>query len=126
VDQICTPLIDIDLLDRLLANKVINQEDYAEQAFHLLGISPDKISVVPVKQPAEINTEKLALDTQRLKLDQEIARERNKIEMKKAMQPQLVAPSAHGDGDGDDKGNNNNNNNNNQNPAAKKRARVNK
>lgn len=96
-EQQCTPLITLDQLKALYDACVINQANFGEEAIHLLGISKSRLSVTPVKRQAEMDTERMDMEKQstkqtqkmesdRLALDTQVAKDKAASDMKKASQ----------------------------------------
>ncbi len=89
-EQRCTPLVTLEQVQALWDACVMDQQGFAEEAFHLLGISPSRIKITPIKRPAELEMERLELDAKmgekKLKLDEKVAKDKNAVDLKKAEQ----------------------------------------
>jgi hypothetical protein len=84
VVQVCTPLINLDSIERLWELGVMDQPYLAKQAAHLFGIPHEEMKVTKLKRAREIEMEQMELSKESESHQTELGEKKLKIDAKKA------------------------------------------
>jgi hypothetical protein len=87
VVQVCTPLINLESIERLFELGVMGQQFVLKQTAHLFGLPAEEMEVTPLKRLREIEMEKVELSKEAESNQLVLGEKKLKIDAKKAEQP---------------------------------------